>query len=236
MELHRPAQPVALRSRAGDQRTRARRCHRSEARIRPSRPASSCPASPGCATTARRSAATGSTADRGPKPARMMQRRGTDDPSGLGVYPNWAWSWPANRRVLYNRASCDPAGKPWDRGAQAGLVERSAAALGRHRRARFQSRLAAQGPHGPVHHESRRRGPPLRAAGRLRRRPVPGALRAVREPDRESAASEAVEQSGGQAIHVATGQARHAGRGLQHRLHHLTASPSTIITGPRTIP
>jgi formate dehydrogenase major subunit len=41
-------------------------------------------------------------------------RRGTDDPSGLGVYPNWAWSWPANRRVMYNRASCDPAGKPWD--------------------------------------------------------------------------------------------------------------------------
>ena len=46
----------------------------------------------------------------------MMQRRGTDDPSGLGVYPNWAWSWPANRRVLYNRASCDPDGKPWDPG------------------------------------------------------------------------------------------------------------------------
>jgi formate dehydrogenase major subunit len=44
---------------------------------------------------------------RGPKPARMMQRRGTDDPSGLGIYPNWGWSWPANRRVLYNRASCD---------------------------------------------------------------------------------------------------------------------------------
>ena len=44
----------------------------------------------------------------------MMQRRGTDDPSGLGVYPNWGWSWPANRRVLYNRASCDMEGKPWD--------------------------------------------------------------------------------------------------------------------------
>jgi formate dehydrogenase major subunit len=44
----------------------------------------------------------------------QMQRRGTDDPSGLGVYPNWAWSWPANRRVMYNRASCDPMGKPWD--------------------------------------------------------------------------------------------------------------------------
>jgi formate dehydrogenase major subunit len=44
----------------------------------------------------------------------MSQRRGTEDPSGLGIYPNWAWSWPANRRVLYNRASCDPSGKPWD--------------------------------------------------------------------------------------------------------------------------
>jgi len=44
----------------------------------------------------------------------QVQRRGTDDPSGLGIYPNWAWSWPANRRVLYNRASCDPGGKPWD--------------------------------------------------------------------------------------------------------------------------
>ena len=41
-------------------------------------------------------------------------RRGTDDPSGLGIYQNWAWSWPANRRVMYNRASCDLAGKPWD--------------------------------------------------------------------------------------------------------------------------
>jgi formate dehydrogenase major subunit len=44
----------------------------------------------------------------------MMQRRGTDDPSGLGIYANWGWSWPANRRVLYNRASCDLTGKPYD--------------------------------------------------------------------------------------------------------------------------
>jgi formate dehydrogenase major subunit len=27
--------------------------------------------------------------------------------------PEWAWSWPANRRMLYNRASADPSGKPW---------------------------------------------------------------------------------------------------------------------------
>ena len=44
----------------------------------------------------------------------LMARRDTADPSGLGVTPGWAWSWPANRRVLYNRASADPAGKPWD--------------------------------------------------------------------------------------------------------------------------
>ena len=44
----------------------------------------------------------------------LTQRRGTEDPSSLGVYPNWAWSWPMNRRVMYNRASCDVSGKPWD--------------------------------------------------------------------------------------------------------------------------
>jgi formate dehydrogenase major subunit len=44
----------------------------------------------------------------------MMDRRGTDDPTGLGYFHNWAWSWPANRRVLYNRASADAAGQAWD--------------------------------------------------------------------------------------------------------------------------
>lgn len=29
------------------------------------------------------------------------------------VASEWAWAWPANRRILYNRASADPAGKPW---------------------------------------------------------------------------------------------------------------------------
>jgi formate dehydrogenase major subunit len=41
-------------------------------------------------------------------------RRDPSDPSNLGVHPGWGWSWPANRRVLYNRASCDVEGKPWD--------------------------------------------------------------------------------------------------------------------------
>ena len=44
----------------------------------------------------------------------LTARRDPSDPSGMGVHQNWAWSWPANRRVLYNRASCDLEGKPWD--------------------------------------------------------------------------------------------------------------------------
>jgi formate dehydrogenase major subunit len=44
----------------------------------------------------------------------MAQRRSTADPSGMGRYPEWGFSWPANRRVLYNRASADGLGRPWD--------------------------------------------------------------------------------------------------------------------------
>ena len=44
----------------------------------------------------------------------LTARRDSSDPSGLGIHQNWAFSWPANRRVLYNRASCDLQGRPWD--------------------------------------------------------------------------------------------------------------------------
>ncbi len=44
----------------------------------------------------------------------LMARRDNSDPYGVGQTLNWAWSWPANRRILYNRASADPSGKPWD--------------------------------------------------------------------------------------------------------------------------
>jgi formate dehydrogenase major subunit len=36
-----------------------------------------------------------------------------DDPEGGWVSPNWGWAWPANRRLLYSRASADPEGRPW---------------------------------------------------------------------------------------------------------------------------
>jgi formate dehydrogenase major subunit len=48
------------------------------------------------------------------KTVNNMMRRGKEDPTGLGLYPNWAWAWPVNRRIIYNRASVDPHGNPWD--------------------------------------------------------------------------------------------------------------------------
>ena len=44
----------------------------------------------------------------------MMARRSKDDPTGLGLFSGWAWAWPVNRRIIYNRASVDPQGNPWD--------------------------------------------------------------------------------------------------------------------------
>ncbi len=55
-----------------------------------------------------------------PEAGNLAKRRGgiqdvaKNDPTGMGFFPNWAWSWPLNRRVLYNRASADLEGKPWD--------------------------------------------------------------------------------------------------------------------------
>ena len=36
-----------------------------------------------------------------------------DAPGQRGAELNWGYAWPANRRLLYNRASADPAGNPW---------------------------------------------------------------------------------------------------------------------------
>ena len=43
---------------------------------------------------------------------RARSRR-PDGPEGPGTHQDWAWTWPANRRNMYNRASADPDGKPW---------------------------------------------------------------------------------------------------------------------------
>jgi len=45
----------------------------------------------------------------------LMARRDKKDPSGLMLYPTWAWAWPVNRRIIYNRCSLDPQGQPWNK-------------------------------------------------------------------------------------------------------------------------
>ena len=45
--------------------------------------------------------------------ARRRDPGDIDDPEGGWVSPEWGWAWPANRRILYNRASADPQGRPW---------------------------------------------------------------------------------------------------------------------------
>jgi formate dehydrogenase major subunit len=49
-----------------------------------------------------------------PSPDHNLAKRRQPDPPGMtGAHLNWGWAWPANRRVLYNRASADPDGRPW---------------------------------------------------------------------------------------------------------------------------
>jgi len=48
------------------------------------------------------------------KGVNLMQRRGKEDPTGMGLYPNWSFAWPMNRRILYNRASCNLEGRPYN--------------------------------------------------------------------------------------------------------------------------
>ena len=43
------------------------------------------------------------------------ERRGPQDaPNKIGNYPQFAWAWPLNRRIIYNRAAVDLKGRPWN--------------------------------------------------------------------------------------------------------------------------
>jgi formate dehydrogenase major subunit len=49
-----------------------------------------------------------------PAPDKNLAASKQPDPPGQrGAQLNWGYAWPANRRLLYNRASADPAGNPW---------------------------------------------------------------------------------------------------------------------------
>jgi len=46
----------------------------------------------------------------------MAARRSLKDADNqIGLYPEFSWCWPVNRRILYNRASVDLKGRPWDK-------------------------------------------------------------------------------------------------------------------------
>ena len=53
------------------------------------------------------------TEDEGNKSKRRDQTQ-TPMQAAIGLYPNWSWCWPVNRRILYNRASVDLNGKPYN--------------------------------------------------------------------------------------------------------------------------
>ena len=109
-----------------------------------------------------------------------IRRDMTDAPNKIGLHPNWAWVWPMNRRILYNRASVNRKGEPFnprkwvirwnaEKKAWEGDVPDGAHAAWRNK---------------PIHHAVVGRGTPLFAGSR--RRPIPRALRAGGEPGEES--------------------------------------------------
>ena len=125
-----------------------------------------------------------------------------DDPEGGWVSPEWGWAWPANRRLLYNRASADPQGKPWsERKKYVWWDEEEGKWTGydvpdfpADKRPDYEAPDDAEGMDGdlgrrPVHHDGRRPGLavlPERPAGRA----DADALRAVRVAGRQRALPE----------------------------------------------
>ena len=43
-----------------------------------------------------------------------LAKRSKEGNTDIGLYPNWSWCWPVNRRIIYNRASVDLDGQPYD--------------------------------------------------------------------------------------------------------------------------
>ena len=154
---------------------RPRHVLRRDQRLRPDRPAAPSPASPSSRPTARRRAAAGSTA--ASTPTASTRPRAASPAEQDWVAGEWGWAWPANRRILYNRASADPDGKPWSERKALRLVGRRARRVDRPRRAGLRegpSRPSYRPPEGavgpgraarrrPVHHAVRRQGLAVRA-------------------------------------------------------------------------
>lgn len=57
---------------------------------------------------------TGSFTEEDGNKAKRRDSSQTPMQAAIGLYPNWSWCWPLNRRILYNRASVDVNGTPWN--------------------------------------------------------------------------------------------------------------------------
>ncbi len=128
---------------------------------------------------------------------RARDRKRTDTPVQL----EWAYAWPHNRRIMYNRASAEPDGTPWserkkylwwdaetaemDGPRRAGLRAGQAADLPPERRQQGHGRHRRR---GAVHYEAGRQGVAV-CSRRHEGRPVPGALRAGGIADSQPAVS-----------------------------------------------
>ena len=115
------------------------------------------------------------------------------------VAPEWGWAWPANRRIIYNRASADPDGKPWSERKRYVWWDADEGKWTGHDVPDFKADKApdydppdgAKGRGGAerqraVHHAGRRPRLALRAR-RAHRRAVPDPLRAARVAGRQPA-------------------------------------------------
>ncbi len=157
--VHQPRLSRPRRGAEGDERQGARRHPRSEGQDQDAaRPrASSSTASASSGTTAPRRAATGSTPASTPRPATTPSAARPPIRPASGCSTTGRFSWPANRRIMYNRASADAAGQALGPQAPGHRLERRE--VGR-RRAGHQAGLAA-GRVRRVHHAPRGRGPAL---------------------------------------------------------------------------
>ncbi len=53
-----------------------------------------------------------------PEDGKNLSKRRDNKDTGMGNYLNWSFSWPVNRRILYNRASANYNGQPWAKGKE----------------------------------------------------------------------------------------------------------------------
>jgi len=129
------------------------------------------------------------------KEGNQMARRDDSDPTGLGLFPKWSWCWPVNRRIIYNRASVNPAGEPfnpkrsliaWD-----GLEKEVERRCSRRPLAPHEGR---QGGEIPLYHAAGRACPAVRAG--YERRTFPEHYEPVESPSRNMMSS--VQNSRGQ--------------------------------------